>query len=235
MGSSREICTNPLPTPDEIGYFKSRLIVWHSQHSGNYPWRKSSATSYEKIVAEILLQRTRAETVAKFFPDFISCFPSWQRLSAADSGQLEACLRPLGLWRQRSRSLKRLADEMVARDGKFPADYEELRGLPCIGQYIANAICLFYSSEPRPLLDVNMARVLERYFGPRMMSDIRYDPYLQNLARDLIADVDSPIDMNFAVIDFARMVCKHRTPSCDSCPLASKCRYAKKSGRLSNA
>ena len=37
-----------------------------------------------------------------------------------------------------------------------------------------------------------MARVLERYFGPRNLADIRYDPYLQELAHKVV-DADDAI------------------------------------------
>lgn len=39
---------------------------------------------------------------------------------------------------------------------------------------------------PEPLVDVNMVRVLERFFGPRKLADIRYDSYLQTLARQVV-------------------------------------------------
>jgi hypothetical protein len=54
------------------------------------------------------------------------------------------------------------------------------------GQYIANAVLLLCHGEPQPLLDVNMARVLERVFGPKKLADIRYDPYLQQLAMRIV-------------------------------------------------
>ena len=44
---------------------------------------------------------------------------------------------------------------------------------------VANAILLVCHEQPEPLLDSNMARVIERVFGPRKLADIRYDPYLQ--------------------------------------------------------
>lgn len=41
---------------------------------------------------------------------------------------------------------------------------------------MASAILVIQGVDPAPYLDVNMARVLERHFGPRKLSDIRYDP-----------------------------------------------------------
>ncbi len=80
--------------------------------------------------------------------------------------------------------------------------------------------------KPYPLLDVNMSRVLERFFGPREMSDIRYDPYLQDLAYRVV-DIPEPQEINWAILDFAAAVCKARTPICEGCPLNEKCKFHK--------
>jgi A/G-specific adenine glycosylase len=117
-----------------------------------------------------------------------------------------------------------LARELVERGEVMPLDREELEGLPGVGQYISNAVRLFGKGEPEPLLDVNMSRVLERYFGPRDLADIRYDPYLQALSRAVV-DSDSPVDVNWAILDLGAMVCRSRTPLCDSCPLAQQCAF----------
>ena len=77
---------------------------------------------------------------------------------------------------------------MTRRKGRFPKDPREIGNLPGVGQYIRNAIMIFAQGKNFPLLDTNMSRVLERYFGPRMLADIRYDPYLQGLANEVVQD-----------------------------------------------
>jgi A/G-specific adenine glycosylase len=94
------------------------------------------------------------------------------------------------------------------------------------GQYITNAIMLLVYGERTPLLDVNMSRVLERFFGPRQTSDIRYDPYLQALAYRVV-DLDEARKINWAILDFGALVCKARQPGCGSCLLAVKCKFLK--------
>jgi A/G-specific adenine glycosylase len=84
---------------------------------------------------------------------------------------------------------------------------------------------LFVHDEPQPLLDTNMARVLERFFGPRLMADIRYDPYLQALAKEVVS-CDDAIRVNWAVLDLAALVCRLRNPNCGHCPLTSRCQFA---------
>jgi A/G-specific adenine glycosylase len=143
-------------------------------------------SQYELIIAEILLQRTKAETVAKFYHEFILRFPTWSDLHLASNEVVEQILKPIGLYRQRAKRLKELAKEMVFRSDNLPTSRDELETMPMFGQYIINSIQLLIFKKPAPLIDVNMARLLERYFKPRQLSDIRYDKELQVLAHQVV-------------------------------------------------
>lgn len=211
-----------LPAPRSSAGLRRRLLRWFENHGRKFPWRKASASNYQCIIAEVLLQRTRAETVAGFFPKFIKQFPSWKRLGASSVACLQCYLQPIGLWRRRATSIRALAGAMAKKNGRFPRDREAIEALPGIGQYIANAVLLFCHGQPQPLLDVNMARVLERVFGPRKLADIRYDPYLQELARNVVRCKTSA-KLNWAILDIAATVCLLRNPCCSECPLTSVC------------
>ena len=220
---SRATPTPHCPSSRDIGWFRTRLLVWFGANARSFPWRRKSATRYEQIVSEVLLQRTRAETVAAFFPRFLHRYPSWRHLARARTSRIAGDLHQIGLWRRRSESLKRLAEEMTRRRGRFPTVRGELEALPGVGQYIANAVSLFHHAEPRPLLDSSMARVLERFFGPRKLADIRYDPYLQKVAHGLVATRDAR-KINWATLDLAARICTLMNPRCADCPLAGKCK-----------
>jgi A/G-specific adenine glycosylase len=215
------------PNPGKVRLFRKNLLGWYNSHGRKLPWRKPATTKYQYIIAEILLQRTRAETVAAFFPDFIRVFPSWKSLSMANIEQLRSYLQPIGLWRRRASTIYSLAKEMIRRNGRFPKDREGIEALPGIGQYIANAILLFCHGKPQPLLDVNMARVLERVFGPREKVDIRYDPYLQDLALNVVLCKTSK-EMNWAILDLAAAICLIKNPRCEICPLSQICKRRNK-------
>lgn len=211
----------------QITYFQKQLLSWFRKNGRDFPWRKKSLTSYQKVISETLLQRTKAETVARFYPVFIKKHPSWKNLAKTRVSQLEKVLKSIGLYKQRADLLSKLSKEMVRRNGRFPKDREELEKIPFVGQYIANAVFLFIHNEPQPLLDVNMARLLERFFGPRELADIRDDPYLQNLSLKVVTHNKSK-SINWAILDFAAAVCKSRRPKCENCPLKKNCNYYKR-------
>lgn len=212
----------------KIEFFQSRILDWFGLYKRNFPWRNKSATNYEKIVSEVLLQRTRAETVANFFPGFIKRYSSWKQLGQASEIELQEILRPLGLYKQRGARLYKLAQEMKQRNGRFPETRAEVEEMPMMGQYITNAYEMFILNRPAPLLDVNMARVLERFFGPRKLADIRYDPYLQELSKKVV-NHSKHREINWAILDFAAMICQSKVPKCYSCPLQEYCKYFKES------
>jgi A/G-specific adenine glycosylase len=209
---------------EKIKFFQKRLLKWYETNGRKFYWRRKGLSNYQLVIAEVLLQRTKAETVAKFYPEFVIEFPNWKSLADADLQRIEDYLKPIGLYKQRSLRLKNLAIEMVKRNGRLPKDRQDLESIPFMGQYTANAVELVIFDQPSPLVDVNMARVLERFFGPRKMADIRYDPYLQHLSHKVVNHTDTK-KMNWAVLDFAALVCKAITPNHDECPFRIKCVY----------
>ena len=214
-----------IPTTRRVRGFRERVLHWFDRAGREFPWRRRSASSYRKVIAEVLLQRTRAETVLDFYPRFVADFPSWRRLGNASEADLREYLEPIGLWRRRASSLRRLSHAMVERGGRFPKLRDEVEALPGVGQYIANSILLLVHDEREPLLDGGMARVLERYFGPRELADIRFDPYLQQLARRVV-DHGRSAEVSWALLDLSAMICRPRQPRCTECPVRRGCQFA---------
>ena len=208
----------------KIKYFQKSLLNWSNLNGRKFPWRKKGLSNYKIIISEVLLQRTKAETVAKFFPEFIKTYPSWKLLSSTPSSKIASSLKGVGLQNQRAKRLKALAVEMAKRNGRLPRTYEELSELPFFGQYLANAVMLQVYRQPYPLLDVNMARVLERFFGKRKLADIRYDPYLQNLSKEIV-NLNKSKQINWGLLDFATNMCKINNPNCNICLIRFKCQY----------
>jgi len=201
------------------------LLAWYADCGRDLPWRDPSSGHFERICVEVLLQRTRAETVAAMYPSFFGRFTSWKSIADADIGELEEAIKPMGLWQRRSKSVKALATYAAARSGLFPSTEAELGEIPAVGQYVANAILLFQHGQARPLIDVNMARVIERYVRPRRLADIRHDPWLQAASLWLVRE--QPVETNWATLDFAAKVCKARQPACEVCTIRHRCRWAK--------
>lgn len=209
---------------EKIQYLQSFLLKWFASEGRFFPWRKAGASNYEIILAEILLQRTKAGTVAKYLPLFLEKYPSWEKLGEATEVELRNSLFPFGLNNLKARRLWMLAQEVKNLNGHLPDEKDMVRELSLFGQYTLNAFELFVLRRPAPLLDVNMARFLERYFEPRTLKDYRYDKKLNQLAAAVTNHPNSK-EINWAILDFASLICIKRNPRCNACTLLNTCNY----------
>lgn len=151
-------------TPKQFGIF---IVGWFAEHKRELPWRvpEVQRDAYKVWISEVMLQQTQAPRVIGFFEKFMGRFPSVESLSQASWEEVLEYVRGLGYYR-RFRNLIRGA-EIVMRDfdGKFPHTYENLRKLPGIGEYTANAILAFSFGEDVVAMDTNVRQVLKHFFG----------------------------------------------------------------------
>lgn len=219
------------PDPRKKQYFKKGIMRWFKENRRAFPWRKGVLSPYEVIIAEIMLQQTRAERVKEVYPEFTKRYPGWTELAEADVKEIEDIIRSLGLHRRRAMTLKKLAMSVTQAGTKSFDNLDELLALPGVGLYVGRSVLVNCYGKAEHMLDVNMDRIIERYFGPRKLADIRYDKELNELARELV-DKKNPREYNWAIMDFAALVCKSRNPDCPNCPISKHCKYATKMRKL---
>jgi len=199
------------------------LLDWHLRNKRDFPWRRG-ASPYQLLIAEMLLTKTNAEKVEEVFEDFIASFPTPTDLAEADLASLHRKLRPLGLWRVKAKSLRRLGRELRTRyDGMIPREKSELLKLPGVGEYISSAIATQAFGASEVASDVNVSRVLGRVFSGNGMG-------IEQAARlaKRIVPKESVLDFNQSLLDFGALVCGARNPLCPTCPFSRNCEYYKR-------
>ena len=211
-------------------------MSWFSTNRRYFPWREADRSCYELTIAEILLQKTQAEKVAKVYNNFLVRFDSWESIEKSPIEEIARYLKPLGLWRKRSEGLKALAHALCANNEKLPETYKELTSFPMIGQYVANALLVQCFNQKKPFLDVNMSRVLGRFFGTETLIDSRQDEHLLELSEKVInkRKIEDVKTINWAILDFGSKVCRSHLPKCDQCVLQKECAYYRTISTLSN-
>ncbi|MGC8988039.1 endonuclease III domain-containing protein [Infirmifilum sp.] len=200
--------------------FKVIVSYW-SLFKRRFPWRETM-DPWAVLLAELLLIQTDAAKVATIFPELLKRIPS--PCPPPREEELQELLRPLGLWRQRARTISAICAELSKRGCSVPCSYEELVRLPGIGPYVAAATAVVACGARLPVLDVNTARIISRVAlgkdpGPRYS----YDPLLRRLAER------TPLGREelLAALDFAAQICTKKRPKCGVCPIRGMCKYYK--------
>jgi A/G-specific adenine glycosylase len=217
--------SNPSDYPSiaQVKWFRQQLSAWGVVNRRDYPWRRTT-DSYHLLVAESLLQKTDADTVAPIYELFLEHYPTIADLAAANLDDVAKILKPLGLF-FRAERLQQCAEIIIRLyDGKVPQDQKQLLKLPGIGDYTARAIGSQAFNQPLAVLDANVARILERFFG---LQGERVKSRCKILwgAADLIAPQTEVGKWNLVLLDFGALTCKAQNPDCEHCPLSSKCKW----------
>ena len=89
--------TSDYPSLDRIKWFRKQLSTWGVANRRDFQWRKTT-DSYHLLVAESLLQKTDAQTVAPIYELFIEHYPTIEDLAAANLDNVAQLLKPLGLF-----------------------------------------------------------------------------------------------------------------------------------------
>lgn len=172
-------------------------------------------------MAEVLLQRTRAEQVVPVYLNFVRVFPNPASLAQTSISDIEQVIAPLGL-RWRAKFLNELGKELVA-NGSVPADLASLQKLPGVGPYAASAYLSFHGGMRVPIVDSNIVRFYGRFFGFLTGPETRRNRQLLDLA-DSITPKRAFKRFNYALIDFTRAICRPK-PLHDICPVAKRCAF----------
>src|ERR1700682_3043490 len=194
--------------------FRRNILAWYTHAGRDFQWR-ATLDPYRVLIAELLLQRTRADLVAPHYKRFMSAYPDIFALAKANPTRVRALLGPLG-FHHRSARLPKLAREVVDRHGgTVPRSRAAMLGLPGVGEYVANAVLVVAYRRRLPLVDPNVIRLIGRYFGiqsvnPRPRTDRRLWEFVAALVPSRRAR-----EFGLGMVDLGAMVCRARRPLCD--------------------
>lgn len=212
----------------------SDLISWFDEHGRNFPWRETR-DPYHLLCVEVMLQRTRAKIVKKYFEEFSRRFRRPEDFVSAGREESDKIFDAIGL-RWRAKYFWEMHVQLVKKfQGEVPRSFDTLRSLPGVGQYAASAVCVFAYEESRTVLDSNVLRILGRYFGIRFPDHARRSARVRRWAsRFAPADPGRCRKWNWALIDFGSLVCTPSSPECSGCPVSASCWYAGSRGNLAD-
>lgn len=202
------------------------LLVWSASNFRNFSWRKKSPP-YKILIAELMLQRTKAEQVEPVYKKFLKQFSDINSLSNAKVNSVKKYTSTLGLHWRANNFIK--AAKFIKNNyrGVFPQTRKELIKIPGVGDYVGGAIAAICFNNADYVIDSNIARLINRYYNLQLKGEIRRKKIIVNKARKLFKVKDQK-KLLFALLDFTALLCKSTKPLCFDCPIRKGCRYDNK-------
>lgn len=180
---------------------------------------------WELLVVTVLSAQTTDENVNKVAPALFDRYPDPESLAEARPDDVEALVYSTGFYRQKTRAIIELSQDLVERHGgEVPADIDELVKLRGVGRKTASVVLAEVWGVPAIAVDTHVRRVTRRLGLTKASDPVKIE---QDLKALYPVDEWSGLSMRF--IQFGRDVCDARIPACGSCEMFNLCQWP---GRL---
>ncbi len=182
----------------------------------------SYSSPLELTIATVLSARCTDERVNLVTKDLFKKYRTLEDYLGAPDDELEEDIRTTGFYRNKARSIKNMARELLERfGGKVPDDIDTFATVSGIGRKSANMIVGLAYGKPGIIVDTHVARV-----AGRLGLTVSRDP--DKIETDLKRELPEPVWMAFSLLTIlhGRYICKAKKPECLKCLLREVCDYA---------
>lgn len=174
---------------------------------------------FEILVAVTLSAQTTDARVNQVTPELFERYPDPEAMSRADDEDLQRIIRPIGMYKNKSKNIKALSAMLVSEyGGQVPGDQKELEKLPGVGRKTANVVLAEAFGCQRIAVDTHVFRVA----NVTGLVDEKDVTATENALMKVIPE-DQWTVSHHRIIHHGRQICHARRPDCENCPLDGVC------------
>ena len=138
-----------------------------------------------------------------------------------DDRDIAAAIKPCGLYNNKTRSIRRFCEALLAEHGGMVPDTREgLMSLPGIGRKCADIVLSFTFGKDVIAVDTHVHRVCNRIGLTQAKTADRTAQQLEERSPQWAKH-----DGHFWLIQFGKRICTARSPKCARCPVSHLCEY----------
>ncbi len=192
-------------------------------------WRGRARNPFETLIVTVISQNTASRNTARAFENLSKQFEiSPEALSKASIEGIEEALKVAGLYRNKARTIKKLANIVLERFGgslnfifETPLEQarEKLLELPGVGPKTADVVLLFSAQKPTLPVDTHVNRVTKR-LG---LVDVKANHEEVRRGLQQLFDPEDYYAVHVLLILHGRRFCRARNPLCSRCPFNQWC------------
>lgn len=180
---------------------------------------------YELLVAVMLSAQTTDKKVNQVTPGLFEKYPTVNDLANASLEELQDQIKVIGLYRNKAKNLKAMAQELVENyHGEVPSTRKELENLPGVGRKTTNVVLSVGFHVPAFAVDTHVERISKR------LGFAKKDDSVQDVERKVCRSIERSRwnKAHHQFIFFGRYFCKAQKPNCKECHLYDMCKERRK-------
>ena len=196
-------------------------LEWGGQHGGEPAFLLKE--SWKLLVMGRLSAQCTDARVNIVCKDLFEKFPTVQAMAEGEITEIEAIVRPCGLYHTKAQNINDACRILVEDYGGIvPDDMDALLALPGVGRKIANLLLGDIYHKGGVVTDTHCIRICGRlgFYDESVKEPLK----VERILTPLIAPEEQS-DFCHRIVQFGRDTCSARAPACEGCPLADLCRH----------
>ncbi|WP_445291990.1 endonuclease III [Bdellovibrio sp. BCCA] len=175
---------------------------------------------YELLVATVLSAQCTDERVNMVTPNLFKKYPTPQKMAKAPVEDIENIIRSTGFFKNKAKSLKGAAIELVEKyKGEIPQNLEALVELPGVGRKTANVVLgNAFGIASGIVVDTHVTRLSNRLGWVKTENAVLIEKELCKHVPE-----EDWVMLSHYLISHGRAICKARKPDCSHCFLEETC------------
>ena len=176
---------------------------------------------YELVIAVMLSAQTTDKSVNAVTSVLFKKYQSLDALNKASLEEIEKVIKPIGLYKNKAKNLKRIVKDLVERfNYQVPSDKDLLMTLSGVGNKTAGVIRAEIFHIPDLPVDTHILRISKR-LGLANQKDEPID--VERKLKKAIPE-ERWIKSHHQLIHFGRYFCTARSPKCAECKIRDFCK-----------
>ena len=202
-------------------------LEWGGQHGGEPSFLLRE--SWKLLVMGRLSAQCTDARVNIVCKELFEKFPTVEAMAEGAIEEIEAIVRPCGLYRTKAQNIKD-ACRILAEDygGIVPDDMDALLALPGVGRKIANLLLGDIYKKGGVVTDTHCIRICGRlgFYDESLKDPLKVERILTPLIPE-----EEQSDFCHRIVQFGRDTCMARSPACEGCVLAEVCAHRLKESK----
>ena len=197
-------------------------LEWGGQHGGERDLLLRE--SWKLLVMGRLSAQCTDARVNIVCRELFQSFPTAEAMADGDISEIEAIVRPCGLYRTKAQNIKDACRILVDDyNGIVPDDMDALLALPGVGRKIANLLLGDIYKKGGVVTDTHCIRICGRlgFYDESIKDPLKVERILTPLIPE-----EEQSDFCHRIVQFGRDTCMARSPACKGCPLQDVCKHA---------
>lgn len=200
-----------------MGILRREAATWNAPvftSAGN-----ATRDPFRILVGCMLSLRTKDETTGPAAARLFARARTPRALLRLTERQIAKTIYPVGFYRTKARTLRRISAELLARHGgRVPDTIEALLELPGVGRKTANLVVTHAFRRPGICVDTHVHRITNRWGYVRTRTPNETEAALRRkLPRR------HWMEINELLVALGQTICRPISPRCSSCPVAAYC------------